>query len=311
MLGYSWRGGLNLRGFTRLCEDNGYRSIDVRRQYENDGFFWKHKRAYAYSIVCEPGTRKQFKDFGLTKQQAIGVISNTNAYSLAPLNLFAEQEFEPFKPRQIDAIVLRIAQKMEPYIQGMIQRKLAFLIQYWDVDRAELRSSLLQNTIQTLYGYFPEWRSPDDLMAIANSNLHNHAMNIIKHYTSEMRCPYAKIKGRIKIVVPNFSPEVDEDQFASDYAGGEASTRETDIIDAKISIDQIRRDTRLSPKHRQFICLITGVPDDEFSKFLGRPNDEWSADKDIDKQIGPISEFLGVKPASCRAFLSELRYLLS
>lgn len=310
MLGYSWRGGLKLSEFNRYCMASGHSGMEVRTHFSMDGAFWKNTRAYAYASFYDKALARKPQSYELSQREADTVLTASSPYSVAAMTNFAERGLEPMSLQKIDKVVCLVLKQMAPYAGGIIRRKLSFLIQYFGVDRHEIEASMMQNTIETLYRYYPEWRSLDDLMAISNRNLSNHAMNIIKFYTAEKRTPYAKVKGRIKIVKPDFAYS-DAGDAASQLGGLQQASRDHEVLEAKISIRQLLRHPGLQETHRKFLSLLMGDQDDAFSAWLGQSNSAWADEHGTEKLVPTIAEYMRLNPTTCMAFLSELRWLLS
>jgi hypothetical protein len=195
-------------------------------------------------------------------------------------------------------VMLMAEQKLKPLINNLLWTKLKFLIECGSLDIEAARGDFKAKIIQTFYQQAPYKKSSilHWVMSMIKP-IKNHAVNLIKFYTTQKRVRMIEEDGVYKVI------ETSMDAVEEDSLGDSGETSAS--IEAKILADQVMKRYGITARRVKAFKLLSGTYDPGFTQWL-KSNDFISAgsnydNTDLQEQIKPrsflklVAKFVGVK----------------
>lgn len=181
------------------------------------------------------------------------------------------------------------------------------------MSQEDVKAELLSASVNALYKQYPRFISGLHMTNVAKQAAHNHGMNIIHTHTCKSRSHFTPNIGASGNAPSNLLNTVSWEQLVengvadSELAQVDLGRNFAEACDIRLSLEQIL--ARQCGRSRRFMLLLLGYHDDEFSKWLGEPNETWFAEEN--KRMQTIARFMGLTNRQMRNAQKNLRNLLS
>lgn len=212
-------------------------------------------------------------------------------------------------------------QDIKSYMGKFINRKMAFILKSGEGQSFDhLMSDLTTSAFYGLLRTYPNWTDDGHRLAIAKTNIHNRGHNIIKEGAAQVRNPlqYDGTMDVYQRVLVSMDCVEDSELDAllgmnngacADFDG--ASDHGDKVVwETMQSLRQLVNSPHLYPKQRQYLRLLLGEYDEDFSIWLGLNNTEAAEALPYLKYDGKVREYMGIPEGASKEFLAELRYQL-
>lgn len=288
--------------------------LDFRRSLWSNGDLLRDGKAFAYTLIRNGIVTGKW-DLDKSDRYAIRQALNWPKLS-SHLRRLSRQGWESMPPERITHLIGRALHNrdIKEYLDRFAYRKHSFLESY-GVTLDAVKADMLSWGLYALLKAYPKWESAGHMIAIAKTAIHNRGVNIIHECVSEGRQSLRKCEdGTYESLIvpwdtlPNPEHQSDADSFIGTsylFVGLEGGQEET--IEGRISLQQLALNPSFKPKQREFIRLLTGQPDENFSAFLGTCNASAACDWEFQRYLSRVSAYLGVPERHARNFLTSLR----
>lgn len=238
----------------------------------SSGYLLKNCKLYAHNAA-----------HGRTSPAAFDV-QEGDAPLLRSLELRYRFECQPLTIKELDGAISGIlsSREMRDHVGKLVFKKMKFLRSYGH-DLEDIRFNLLERANYVLLKQYPLFKSDLHMTNVAKTAIHNEAMDFIKAQTRQKR----------QSLTPNgdgtFNSLIVPIHLMQEPI---AITPDDFIRDSLMSIASL--EATFKPRTKRFLSVMAGQYDQEFSEFLGRPNDDFIETADYERYRTLLEEFLSV-----------------
>lgn len=251
----------------------------LKARFDQNGYVLLNCKLYAWAYhraIRTGDTPPRYKNFKITAE---------DAKFLRSLDL-------SHIPRRYHALTLEqmgrclgmlTDQDVETYISKFSYRKHKFLVEHFGEEFDDIKQRLREAGLYGVYRQYPffnpksEQQMQGHMIAYAKIALRNDGKNLIQEYTTQ---------SRQRLTKDNESLDETQSEF---IASPEVDTFVTDGLSALAKLE-----SRMTPKVRRFLLIMSGQHDAEFSAFLGRDNSAVVERMDFDSYSAKVKTFLSV-----------------
>jgi DNA-directed RNA polymerase specialized sigma24 family protein len=319
--------------FKEILEWTGQDCIEFRKVIKT-GYIQKHLKFYVYAAVM--GTPHVDPTISREDQAFVrGFLTRTtNREVLAFIKHCKRFNRRGFPPRSLaafDYIIAKVTPDVLASCRKMVAVKFQFLTQSSQLNANDEAQELYEASLYAMYRAYPEIQNAMHLRNIAITTLHNRGVNKIKSETTQSRNRViANEDGTFSgtVLSLNFNPAGSDPAalFSDDncQVGNNLMTgldgrtidgeRLSDVDrsrDLQMVVLQIENRLKHNPRSLRFLHLLMGNFDEEFSEWLGQPNDEASDRMERYEYANKVREFMGIPVDKARKFISRLKAELS
>lgn len=278
--------GMNHMEF-RAHFDHG---ISAKKKIDSSGYVLLNCKLFAWAYAKGKGPKP--KDYNVTKE---------DARFLRTLDLsFVPKKFQAWDLGEFRLAVERqlFAPDLDVYIGKFISKKLRFLQNYglWRSDIAnDLRTAALYN----IYRMYPGYKSELHIKNIAKQAIKNAGKELIYKNTRQSRQALRRLSDGTfeSLITPLNNPEFTNMVVVQDF---DVTAHMQRLCKAYL---------RCTPRAQKFISLLTGQPDDEFSRFLGKRNDVAFEEMEFAEYCARVQSHLGIADKQKLRFFEKIRRL--
>jgi hypothetical protein len=229
----------------------------------------------------------------------------------------------PIGLKSLDAYLASVvsSEDYRTYVSKYIAKKMGFLIKSYNTTRDEIRSDLDSWALYALLKSYPRFDDVGHGIAIAKTTAKRRGVNLMKSLTAGNKNALITDKnGNCSATNVSMSSLEDQTgQFLTEdgsyyhrsllvvdlngksRAGGAMSWEDT------TALQELLESPRLTKKQRLFLRLASGIPDEEFTAFLGEPNEDYAERVEFEQLKQKICSHLGLRGSMADLFLANLR----
>lgn len=283
-------GSITVKEF-RQSVDSG---ISLKRRFDTSGYILKNCRLYAYAAHTSRAAKGK-----VTVKSSDFQVTMEDAKFLRTLDLtHIPVEYNAFSLAEYDTLIqtLMTSQELQSNIGKFVNRKMRFIYRNSEKSYNDLCSTLMAEALYGVYRAYPRYKTYNHMLNIAKTCLRNHGHTIIRqHGLQASRCTYVSMTDITPEVLETIAPRTRTEVCTDDPSHHYLYTK-------------LLNETRhMSDKGRTFIRLSFGVYDEEFSTYLGVPNDQAMGSMHPTLYQSRVRRFLGISPAQVGQFYGVIR----
>jgi hypothetical protein len=294
-----------------------------RRQLHSNGALLRDGKIAMFRSFCGEVDLK--KAFILSNLERRWIAEATEFKPLSRrLNLLHKVEQRPpLSTVDFDSFAAEVlnSDDLRSYIRKFVRRKMGFLVKSYGRSYEELEMDLVGWGQYSLLRAYPRFDDVGHGIAIAKTTVKRSGVNLIKSATAAKQNQLiTNADGSCEATTVSLSGVADDSgQFLTDDGtfihrsllvvginGVSTGAGGTDWETLQ-AIQQLMRSAELTPHHKEFLSMMLGQHDDEFSAFLGEPNEDVLEKTDYIRYMKKICEFMGVSVNRATSFLGSLR----
>lgn len=224
-------------------------------------------------------------------------------------------DFDVFAADVLNSDDLRV------YIRKYVRKKMKFLVTSYGRSYDELEMDLVGWAQYSLLRAYPRFDDVGHGIAIAKTTVKHAGVNLIKSATAAKQNQLITNEdGSCEATTVSLSGVADDSgQFLTEDGsfihrsllvvginGVSTGSGATDWETLQ-SIQQLMRSSELTNRHKAFLSIMLGVHDDEFSTFLGSPNEDAIEHIDYTRYMRKACEYMGLPVVRAEGFLGSLK----
>ncbi len=217
----------------------------------------------------------------------------------------------------------RIHDDVERYVKFLTYKKLRFISSSNNMDWRDITGEIMLKVVHALYRICPTDKSDAYVTNYLKRVAHNHAMNMIKAYTTHKRGRLVQV-GTTAKGLPIFSLSVvSENQITAVNESGEPIAYDElgerhnpmDEFELSFSVTQVLNRYRATARKYKFLRLLMGHDDKEFTEWLHQnglaKRDDTNSDVqlrvDSEAYLSMVCRYLCVKREKAKVFLLKVK----
>lgn len=313
---------------------SGSQCLAFRKELKGHGYLQKSLKFWAYAALVKRSRPKSAapvhrSDFDVKKADALWLkaLIESGVPTSRALCRFVRKyrvEYTPVTTAEFDKQAEAVLSDLFVTCRKFVHRKFRFLTQSGQLEGSNIVSELMESALRAMYRAYPVIESPLHMKNIGIRTIHNVGINIIKEQTTQSRQRVVKnadgtFSGTLLSLSQGLRPN-DGAWLANPVSGictslivglhgssvdGEHVSDVNRSFDLRTTLDQIQ--SRMGSKQRQFVDLLTGEYDLEFSEFLGVPNDELIDRLSRLEYANKVREYLQINVPAAREIVHTLR----
>jgi hypothetical protein len=313
---------------------SGSQCLAFRKELKGHGYLQKSLKFWAYAALVKRSRPKSAapvhrSDFDVKKADALWLkaLIESGVPASRALSRFVRKyrvEYTPVTTAEFDKQAEAVLSDLFVTCRKFVHRKFRFLTQSGQLEGSNIVSELMESALRAMYRAYPVIDSPLHMKNIGIRTIHNVGINIIKEQTTQSRQRVVKnadgtFSGTLLSLSQGLRPN-DGAWLANPVSGictslivglhgssvdGEHVSDVNRSFDLRTTLNQIQ--SRMGSKQRQFVDLLTGEYDLEFSEFLGVPNDELIDRLSRLEYANKVREYLQINVPAAREIVHTLR----
>lgn len=297
--------------------------LSWRRQLHSNGLLLRDGKIFAYRSFVGIKDRPALFTLTLAERRLI-----ESALTFPPLRrrlkTLASTEARPaLSPAEFDHLAQEVLTSIDllTYIKKYVRKKMTFLRVSYNVTYAELEMDLITWAQYALLRAYPRFDDTGHGIAVAKTVVKRRGVNLIKSMTAQKQNQLiTNADGSCERTTVSLSAIADgTGQFLT--ADGSFVHRSLLVVglnglsmnasnldwDTQQSFKQLLRSGLLTATHKEFLNLMLGVHSDEFSEWLGTPNEDVLESGDYGRYFKGVCSFLGLPVGKAERFLKSLK----
>jgi hypothetical protein len=207
------------------------------------------------------------------------------------------------------------------YLGHYVGTRLAFLHGY-GYDSDTLKSDMKSWALYALLRAYPRYDDKGHILSIVKTAMHNHAQNIVKHATSQknqhlttdsdgtcharvLSLDFGETSDVTSLIEEPGSSTVTSSYLVTNIEGTTQGNWEQ-----LFALRELMNNDRLKPVQRQFLLLLTGAHDADFSAWLGQSNSAAYESMSFEKYMDRATAFIGADSRKVQQLFAGLRNLV-
>lgn len=294
-----------------------------RRQLHSNGALLRDGKVSMYRNACGQADTKKIA--ALTPMDRRFVAS---AMEFKPLSkrlgfLNNTEQRPPMTVVEFDRFAADVltSDDLTVYIKKYVRRKMSFLKVSYGRTFQELEMDLLSWAHYALLRSYPRFDDVGHGIAIAKTVVKHRGVNLIMSMTAAKQNQLITNEdGSCESTTVSLSGIADDTgQFLTADGtfihrsllvvgiNGVSSNDSSPDWETLQAIQQLMRSSELTTSHKTFLQLMLGVHDEDFSTYLGEPNEDVVEKVDYMRYMKKVCEFLGLPLARATRFLGSLK----
>lgn len=286
-------GAISVKQF-RQSVDSG---ISLKRRFDTSGYILKNCRLYAYAAHTS-----RLQNGRVTVRSDDFQVSAEDARFLRALNLshIPHQEYRAFTLSEYDSIiqVLLSSKELKSNIGKFVNKKMRFIYRNSEKSYNDLCATLLTEALYGVYRAYPKYKTYNHMLNIAKTCLRNYGHTIIRQHGLQAS------RGTV-ISLSDVPLEVLEGPGSgcSSEEGSENHFPSSHFLYSKL----VEESKHMTVKGRMFLHLSFGLYDEEFSDYLGVPNDKAMGRMSATSYQKKVRRFLNITDLQVGEFYEVIR----
>lgn len=300
---------------------NGHRIefdfLSWRKDLHRNGLLLKDSKVWLYSTFCTG--KKPKGHLSLDDRKALSMALKSPALNRHLNYLKTDYGAVPLTIPELDRRIhdSLYSSDVSAFIKSTVHNKMGFLVKSFGWSPPDLVNELRIGALFTLLKSYPRYEDIGHMRAICKSQVHNQAVNMIKHQTAikRQRLHHNRDGTYSSLFVPLYefstdgvmSSGSDSDLVTSSYLVTGLDGVSQSSWERSFCMREILSSGSFTSKQKEFLKILLGEPSRGFSEFLGEDNTESIHNRKYDVYVKAACKYLGIPHEAGLKFILSLK----